>query len=270
MQPEFDTIAHEYDATFSFTAVGRLLRERVWYFTGGLSRRNPSAQATGTVLEINCGTGEDALWLAKKGWQTISTDASTEMVAITQAKIEQAGLAKKATARSCAFAEIAQIPESNFDLIFSNFGGLNCVSPTELSHLGPIFAQKLKPGGKFIAVVMSRFCAWEILYFLLKRKPGTAFRRWSKKPVKAQLEEQTSIDTWYYSPKEFQTNLQFKGLSSKVIPIGFWLPPSYLNPFFEKRPLLLAFLNFLEKNYTPSWLAFAGDHFLICIEKSES
>ena len=269
MQPEFDAIAQEYDATFTYTAVGRLLRARVWHFTGDFSCRNPAAEAAGKVLEINCGTGEDALWLAKQGWQTIATDASSAMAAITQAKIERAGLAEKASARCSTFSEIAQIPESNFDLIFSNFGGLNCVSPTELGHLGPIFAQKLKPGGKFIAVVMSRFCWWEILYFLLKLKPKAAFRRFRREPVKARLDEYTTIDTWYYSPAEFQKNLQFKGLGTKAIPVGFWLPPSYLNPFFEKRPRLLAFLNFLEKHAAPSWLAFAGDHYLICIENSE-
>ncbi len=285
----FDTVAHEYDAAFSHTAVGRLLRERVWAI--GSTAFRPSGEGAftplndifsavnGTVpdginavlpqaLELNCGTGEDAIWLARQGWRVLATDISAKMVALAKAKIEQAGLAEKASAKVCSFAEVGQLPERNFDLIFSNFGGLNCVSPEELEKLGAVFFQKLKPGGKFVAVVMGRFCWWESLYFLLKMKPREAFRRFGKRPLEARLDAQTTVPTWYYSPSEFQNLLQFNSQRSKVRPIGFWLPPSYLNPFFEKRPRLLGFLNFLEKNCTPSWLTFAADHFLICLENN--
>ena len=276
MLPEFDAVAHEYDSTFSFTAVGRLLRERVWYCTGGFSRWNPAAKAAGTTLELNCGTGEDAIWMAQQGWKVLATDVSAEMVRVAQAKAElfsgktvnlSQAIPINISFQTCSFAEIEQLPEGNFDLIFSNFGGLNCVSPEELSRLGPVFTQKLKPGGRFIAVVMSRFCWWEILYFLLKMKPKAAFRRFSKKPLDARLDAQTSVSTWYYSPLEFQKHLHFKGQAIAVKPIGFWLPPSYLNPFFEKHLRWLGALNILEQNFAPSWLAPAADHFFLCMER---
>jgi SAM-dependent methyltransferase len=276
MLPEFDSVATEYDRSFSFTAVGRLLRERVWFCTGGFSRRNPATKAAGTVLELNCGTGEDAIWLAQQGWKVLATDLSAEMVRVAQAKAElvsskkvnsSQAIPKNIRFQTCSFAEIEHLPEGDFDLIFSNFGGLNCVSPKDLSRIGPVFAQKLKPGGRLIAVVMSRFCWWEILYFLLKMKPKAAFRRFSRKPVDARLDAQTSVSTWYYPPHEFQKHLQFKGQAISVKPIGFWLPPSYLNPFFEKHPRLLGILHFMEQNFAPSWLAPAADHFFLCIER---
>jgi len=285
----FDAIAHEYDAAFSHTAVGRLLRERVWAI--GSTAFRPSGEAAFTpllkpkhsvvndaypdglkavlprVLELNCGTGEDVIWLAKQGLQVLATDASAEMVELAKVKIARAGLAKFASVQVCTFAEIEHLREENFDLIFSNFGGLNCVSPEELAKLGVVLAQKLKPGGKFIAVVMSRFCWWETLYFLLKWKPREAFRRFSKKPVEARLDARTTVSTWYYSPAEFQKHLQFNSIRSIIKPLGFWLPPSYLNPFFEKKPRLLGFLNFLEQILTPSWMASSADHFLVCLER---
>ncbi|MFN0036841.1 MAG: SAM-dependent methyltransferase, partial [Saprospiraceae bacterium] len=224
-----------------------------------------------TALEINCGTGEDAIWMAQQGWQVLATDASAEMVAVAKAKIEQAGLTEKVSARVCSFAEVGQLQEGGFDLIFSNFGGLNCVSPEELRNLGAVFFQKLKPGGKLVAVVMGRFCWWETLYYLLKMKPREAFRRLRRNAVEVRLAAQTTVPTWYYWPSEFQKTLHSRIQSPMAQrlarPIGLWLPPSYLNPFFEKRPRLLRFLNFLEKTIAPSWLAFAADHFLICIQK---
>jgi SAM-dependent methyltransferase len=263
MHQAFDPVAQDYDQSFSHTPLGRMLRARVWNITETCSKQT----ILGKALEINCGTGEDALWLMEQGYYVLATDVSAEMVAITQAKIERTDSAWKATARICSFAEIEQLPDADFDLIFSNFGGLNCVSPDELAKLGPVFNQKLKPGGKFVAVVMSRFCLWEILYFMWKGKPKAALRRFSRKPVEAQLDEQTKVLTWYYSPKEFKKHLQFGGNRPFFKPVGFWLAPSYLNPFLEKRPRLLRFLYFLEKKCSPSWLAFAGDHFWLCLEK---
>lgn len=268
MVPEFNAVAQSYDATFSHTAIGCMQRERVWHYAGSLFNRKSAEKTALAVLELNCGTGEDAIWFAKQGFQVLATDYAPEMVAVAKAKIALAGLSGKVRVAVCPFEALEHLPEGNFDLIFSNFGGLNCVSPEILGKLGPLFTQKLLPGGKFIAVVMSRFSWWETLYFLLKKQPKKAFRRLHHKPVKARLDAQTTIATWYYSPQEFQKLLQFKGKCLSVKPIGLWLPPSYLNPFFEKRPRLLGFLNFLEKRCTPSWLAAAGDHFYVCLERT--
>ncbi|MBV6443441.1 MAG: class I SAM-dependent methyltransferase [Haliscomenobacteraceae bacterium CHB4] len=265
----FDTVARDYDKSFTGTAVGRLLRERVWALltrTGGFSRRESTAKAAGTALELNCGTGEDAVWLAKQGYNVLATDISPEMVALTAEKARQAGVGERIRTQTCSFAEVGKL-EGPFDLVFSNFGGLNCVPPEELKKLSLDLQKLVAPGGLFVAVAMSRFCWWETLYFLLKIKPREAFRRWSRKPVQARLDEKTTVPTWYYSPVEIRRH--FPDFQVKrVLPVGFWLPPSYLNPFFEKRPRLLGLLNFLEKNGAPAWLAPASDHFLICFEKA--
>lgn len=265
----FDTVARDYDKSFTGTAVGRLLRERVWALltrTGGFSRSESAAKAAGMVLELNCGTGEDAVWLAKQGYRILATDISLEMIAIAENKARRAGVGKRIRTQTCSFAEVGKL-EGPFDLVFSNFGGLNCVPPEELKKLSLDLQKLVAPGGLFVAVAMSRFCWWETLYFLLKIKPREAFRRWSRKPVQARLDEKTTVPTWYYSPVEIRRH--FSDFQAKrILPVGFWLPPSYLNPFFEKRPRLLALLNFLEKNGAPTWLAPAADHFLICFEKT--
>ncbi len=264
MHPAFDTIASGYDKSFTDTAVGRLLRERVWtLLSDGVTLSHPVT----TAMDLNCGTGEDAIWLAKQGWQVLATDISPEMAAATWQKVEAAGLKNQVKIQVCSFAEISRFSGRQFDLVFSNFGGLNCASPEELEELSLDLQKLIAPGGQFVAVVMSRFCWQETLYFLLKLNPREAFRRLNRKPVSARLDEKTTVPTWYFSPNEIQrcfSDFQVK----RVSPVGFWLPPSYLNPFFEKRPRLLSFLNFLEKNFAPAWLASAADHFLICLEKS--
>lgn len=267
MRQAFDTIASTYDHAFTHTALGRLMRERVWVLLG---RATSSSRGMTKALELNCGTGEDALWLAHQGWQVLATDVSPEMVEAAREKAVQLSKISGGGARLqfqvCSFAGIDRFNGQKFDLVFSNFGGLNCASPEELKRLSVDLQKLITPGGQFIAVVMSRFCWQETVYFLLKGKPREAFRRLARKPVDAHLDEKTTVPTWYFSPNEIQRcfpDFQMK----QVLPVGFWLPPSYLNPFFEKRPRLLRLLNFLEKKCAPAWLAPFADHFFVILEK---
>lgn len=267
----FDIVAREYDAAFTDTPTGRLLRDRVWVL---LSRQMATTRRT-TALELNCGTGEDAVWLAGQGWQVLATDISAEMVAATKTKAKKAGLEAMIRAEVCSIADIARFTPGALEpgLILSNFGGLNCLSPTEIKNLRIDLQELIPPNGIFAAVVMSRFCCWESLYFLLKGKPREAFRRLSRKPVAARLGDSAGVATWYYSPAEFR-KLMGSGFGHTqaivVYPVGFWLPPSYLNPFFNKYPRFLRLLNFLEKNCTPAWLAPMADHFFICFQSTPS
>ena len=83
-RPSFDHIATDYDAQFTNTAVGRLQRAVVQAYLE--TKTKPGI----AVLELNCGTGEDAIWLAQKGCTVLATDISSQMVAATAAKVQQA------------------------------------------------------------------------------------------------------------------------------------------------------------------------------------
>ena len=70
----FDALAADYDASFTATPLGTLLREAVW-------RRLDARFAPGDrVLELACGTGEDAVHLASRGVRVTAVDASAAMV----------------------------------------------------------------------------------------------------------------------------------------------------------------------------------------------
>ena len=125
----------------------------------------------------------------------------------------------------------------------------------------------LNPGGFFVAVVMPRFCLWETLYFSGKGKFRQAFRRVSREPVSARLDDSTSVKTWYYSPKDMKNS--FKGwVLGDVRPICLFIPPSYLEPFFRKRIAFLDRLENLERS-TSRFRTLAGmaDHFMMVLEK---
>lgn len=256
----FDAIARDYDAVFTHSATGRLLRERVW----ALMTKTLSPKIGLHALELNCGTGEDAVWLAGSGWKVLATDISPEMIAATRKKVEAAGLEDNITTAVRAIED--PMPAASFDLVLSNFGGLNCLAPDALRRLNDALLPLLSAEGRFIAVVMSRFCFWEMLFFLWKRKPREAFRRFQQGPVVAALSPDMAVPTWYYSPAQFRQ--LFPGFQVRMLqPVGFWLPPSYLNAFFDKHPRFLRVLHWLEQYCTAGWLAPSGDHFYICLTK---
>src|SRR5436309_2671167 len=82
----FDALAPEYDSRFSESALGRIVRRAVWRW---LDRAFVSGAR---VLELNCGTGEDAVHLAARGVRVLATDASAAMLDLARAKIGAAGL----------------------------------------------------------------------------------------------------------------------------------------------------------------------------------
>lgn len=256
----FDEMASTYDREFTFTQTGKMQRDRVHDYL--LKEVPPSIYKN--VLEINCGTGYDALWMADQGYQVLATDASAQMIAICRQKKPSES---KVEFMQLPFQELQKMESGKFDFIFSNFGGLNCARPDELKKMAGEFHRILRPGGKLIAVIMGRKCIIETGYFVFKNDSRQRKRRKSFHPVKANVANAT-IDIWYYSPKEFAQFMMPFFEFPVHRPVGLFLPPSYLDKSFNKIPGLLPLLNQLEKlsNIHPGWSDYA-DHYLIDLTK---
>lgn len=261
----FDAVAADYDLSFSDTAIGLAQRNRVWYFLGRLLHDRKIS----TVLECNCGTGVDARWLASQGLKVTATDASPEMVSITRTRTEGLDVQTAVCTLQGIHRDVVVSHSAPYDLLFSDFGGLNCLSPGEIRQWNNDLRSVMAPDAGLALVVMSRFSWWETLYFLLKRKPKIAFRRWSRKAVHARLDAHTTIPTWYYGPRELSALLPDFQVK-KCYPIGFWLPPSYLDPFFQHKKAWLHVLKWLEKKSATGLLAPAADHYFLWLERKSA
>ncbi|MBC8047852.1 MAG: methyltransferase domain-containing protein [Fimbriimonadaceae bacterium] len=261
MHNEFDEIANSYDDDFTNSEIGKLQRDIVWKY---LDKQNITGK---NILEINCGTGEDAVYLSKKGNHVTATDVSEQMLQAAQHKFIKNNL----TVESFIWDlnKPFPLPAKKYDLIFSNFGGLNCLSPEALKKLSLEFNQLLNADGRLIFVVMGRFCLWETFYFLFKGKFKSAFRRLSKEPVKAKLNDNTFVDTWYYSAKELNHifSEHFKYINKK--PVGVFIPPSYMENYFKNEKTRMKILMQTEKSIGGlKFLAPLSDHFLIELRQS--
>jgi SAM-dependent methyltransferase len=263
MPQPFDAIARDYDRDFTETATGRLQRAVVRACIERIG------VPMGPVLEVNCGTGADAIWMAQKGNRVLATDISETMLSVAAQSAAQIQLetpiafCRVDAGRLLIDLRLAGLGEESYPFIFSNFGGLNCLSPAALRSFGSDAAALLLPQGKMVVVMIGRFCWWETLYFLAKGRWRTAFRRLSKGPVEARLDAATTIPTWYYSPKEMQRLLpDFKLLHLE--PVGIWLPPSYLDPLLGRFSGLW---QRLERLCRWRGFAWASDHYIMVLEK---
>lgn len=259
----FDTLASTYDADFTVSNIGRLQRERVWSFLQALLI---AKQGSLKILEINCGTGEDAVRLAVSGHKVIAADASAAMIEKAKEKSSSYHTDLPVRFVVCSFEQLSALfVNEQFDLVFSNFGGLNCIDQAALEQLNKDLYTLIKPGGHLFFVIMGRCCLWEIFYYSLRGKLGTALRKF-RKSVNFTWNGVT-IPVHYYSPagikKIFTRSFSFL----QQHPVGLFIPPSYLEKKFELRPRWLNRLNWLEKRSGYSFLSLFADHFCITFKK---
>ena len=134
---DFDHIAHLYDEDFTFSEIGKLQRERVWLYLDSVL---PKTEAL-DILELNCGTGEDAARFAERGHRVLATDISPKMVEVAKTKSEQRGFANLVESQTLNIATLnpTLLNERKFDWVFSNFGGLNCLNEQDLRNFQPIY-----------------------------------------------------------------------------------------------------------------------------------
>ncbi|NNT71333.1 methyltransferase domain-containing protein [Flavobacterium sp. IMCC34852] len=254
MDASFDKAAINYDDTFTNTNIGKMQRALVY---AELSKHLTSVQ---NILEINCGTGEDAIWLAKQNFNVTATDISPKMIEVAKSK---ANLNFKV-------ADINSITKtfegSTFDLLFSNFGGLNCLSKSELEKFFANSDSILSEKGKMALVIMPKNTLWEQFYFLTKAQFKNISRR-KQESVIAYVDGE-NVTTYYYNPKDIVNLAKANFETVAVKPIGFFIPPSYLDGFFKNKKGFLGFLDRLERGIKNiSWLSKYADHYLIILQK---
>ncbi len=218
------------------------------------------------ILELNAGTGDDAIFFASNGYKVHATDISMGMQQQLIQKIKTLELEGMISHERRSYTDLGHLTDRGpYDLVFSNFAGLNCTN--ELDKVLSSFNHLLKPGGIATMVVLPKFCLWEFL-LLFKGKWKTAFRRFSgKKGARARVEG-NFFRCWYYNPsfikKEMQKDYEWVGTEGLCTIV----PPSYIEGFAEKYPRLYEWLKRGEAKFRSRWpWRNIGDYYIISFRK---
>jgi ubiquinone/menaquinone biosynthesis C-methylase UbiE len=259
----FDKQAPFFDALYSGDSIIQYKRKRVRDHVTQLLRPNSN------ILELNAGTGDDAIFFAQQGHTVHATDISGEMQHLLAEKVKQHDLRNSISHELCSYTDLKNLFDRGpYDLIFSNFAGLNCTN--ELPKVLQSFDSLLKPDGLATLVILPKFCLWEFL-LLFKGKFKTAFRRFpGSKGAKAHIEGEY-FRCWYYNPsfiqKHLKENFDMIGLEGLCTVV----PPSYLNGFAEKYPKTYQWLIKKENNWKARWpWKKIGDYYIISLKKRKT
>jgi ubiquinone/menaquinone biosynthesis C-methylase UbiE len=199
----FERLAPQYDEVWTSSPAGRWQREAVWRHVDPLIRRGDR------ILDLGCGTGEDALHFGALGGQVLALDVSPAMVRVARAKGVNARVLPIEGSHIFAVA---------FDLVFSNFGALNCIR--DLSALHETLARLIRKEGYLAVCLMGRFCLSESARYLLRGRFKKAALRWRGEALTS-----TGLQVFYPSAKQVRHALLpgFDLLAD--IGIGVSIPP---------------------------------------------
>jgi ubiquinone/menaquinone biosynthesis C-methylase UbiE len=243
----FDSLAAKYDDLFTRSMIGRAQRGVVW--DALIDTFEPGAH----ILEVNCGTGEDALFLAGHDVSVLACDASAQMIDTARRRMQSEDPEAPIEFRVLPTEHLSKLGRGElFDGAFSNFSGLNCVADLHLTaHQLAGLVTKRAP---VLICLSTRYCIWEIAWFVLHGQFRKAFRRTS------------GFATVRAIKKTFSPYFRMRWCTG----IGIAVPPSYLEPMVRKHPRVLNLLRAIDRVVSPLlWFRTVGDHILICFERVE-
>lgn len=264
----YDGLAPTYDEEIGSNPIGRRMRE---VFRNSLRE---AVRPGSLVFEIGCGTGLDALWLARQGIEVVATDISQEMVARVVEKAKAEGLADRVRGRRLAAREIGRLHEEFGSQVFGggycHAGAIN-MEP-ELGVLPRQIRSLLKPGAPFVASVVNRISLFEVLFYPAVLRPRKAFRRLNG-PIPIPISRREPFNRFviparFYTPREliraFGDGFTVEGLQGMQI----FLPPSNLADEYNAVKPVFAPLEFLERRLSKrrplnSW----GHHFIVTFRR---
>lgn len=110
----------------------------------------------GRALELGCAHGDDALWLAERGWQVTGVDISDTVVARAEKNAQACGLSHRARFERHDLSQT--FPDGEFDLI----SALYLQSPVDFPRAAVLrrAARRVAPGGLLLIVSHATVAPW--------------------------------------------------------------------------------------------------------------
>lgn len=255
----FDRIAASYDSEFTHSLIGRAQRGEVWKVLRKTFR--PSDE----ILELNCGTGQDAFFLAAHGTSVFGCDASQQMILRAEYQLEQKQPLLPIVFCHLPTERIGELtPPTPFDGVFSNFSGLNCVR--DLPSVAADLFKLTRSGGTLLLCLSTRYCLIEFFYYLLRGQPRRAVRR-CRGQAQAWLDG-VPLTVYYPSLRELRQDFAPYFRLRAVKGIGVAIPPSYLESWARGHRRWFRLLCHMEGLVASlPILRTTGDHFLLRFER---
>ena len=110
----------------------------------------------GAALDLGCGEGADAVWLARRGWQVTGVDVSEVALERASRRATAAGVAGQVTWERLDLGE--SFPAGSFDLVTAHY--LHSPRPTRRALALQQAAGAVAPGGTLLVVGHASVAPW--------------------------------------------------------------------------------------------------------------
>ncbi|MBI4428018.1 MAG: methyltransferase domain-containing protein [Ignavibacteriales bacterium] len=259
VEKAFDSVAETFERTLENDAT-RQFRNEVYAEIETLVPRGSS------VLDINCGIGVDALTLAEKGFNVVGVDIAAKMIEVARQRSTKLRF-NTAEFLVGSFEDLSGLSGCTFDLVLSNFGGLNCVPSLQIA--GAQIAAITRQSGFFIATVMPPLCLWEVLAGMARMDFKSAFRRLHTSVMATGFPGGTFAVS-YYSPHKFAATMRQWFEVKLIRGFNVFSPPPHATRFRTSHPLFSQFLADIDKRAARLPLARSmGDHYLMVLKRRD-
>ncbi|MFB0626184.1 cyclopropane-fatty-acyl-phospholipid synthase family protein [Streptomyces sp. AB3(2024)] len=133
-------------------------RERVWSgAANAVLVREAADLAAGRALDLGCGEGGDAIWLARRGWRVTGTDISGVALERAAEHAAGAGVADRVRWERHDLAE--SFPAGEFDLVSACF--LHTLGEFPRERILRTAAAAVAPGGVLLVAGHAGWAPWQ-------------------------------------------------------------------------------------------------------------
>jgi ubiquinone/menaquinone biosynthesis C-methylase UbiE len=207
----YDSLAAIYDDKYENPSIGYMRHVE----SSVISRHIRGRQMR--ILDLGCGTGSSAVYLAKRNHEVVGVDISPEMIAAAQLRAAGAGVESRTTFLVANIQHLPPLP-GRFGLALSTFGALNHVRDLKATFRG--LAPTLTVGSRFVfslANMPDRFSR--------KRQSDETESKWKRLEMK---EVGKAVWTRFYNRSEVEVALCESGFRPlHVAGIFYLVRPSY-------------------------------------------
>jgi SAM-dependent methyltransferase len=263
----FDQVAPHYDAQYG--PQSNLVMS--WMRGESIALLMETFPPKSRLMEIGCGTGEEALHLARAGHKVLATDISPMMVVKTAEKVRTAGLHGRITCLAIPGGHLDALkPSPAFDGAYASFGSLNC--EPDLDRLVGGLANLLRPGAAFVCSVMARWCPVEMAWHLSHGRPKQAVHRLHREWQPASLQRPDGsavrLQVRYFSLGEMKNTFSPAFVTERVRSLPLLLPPPHLDSAYRKYRSVFDILEQWELRLRDRWPWHRfGDHFMMVFRR---
>lgn len=247
-----NVVTEEAEVRAAFDRVAPVMDEVIvrnpinaWMHRVNMAKLSESFPPGSCLLELGCGSGADAIAMARRGCQVFAFDLSEAMVAQARAKVAAGGLQNRVVV-ACGTSNdldgvVAGSPWKEFDGAYANF---TLTYVADLGGVARALAKILRPAAPFVCTIQGRVALSEVLLYGARLRFSRIVSRLSGPLIKDV--HGVMVETFPASTDDVRRAFLPWFDLKELVGVPTFLPPVYLHPYYRRIGGGTRLLEFLD------------------------